>query len=68
MAAGPLAGVPGRRIRSGGVAGPRPGLYLSVVRVHQLGSSAPALEISGTQSWSARMTRARVEREVSHGD
>ncbi len=44
------------------------GLYLSVVRVHQLGSSAPALEISGTQSWSARMTRARVEREVSHGD
>lgn len=38
------------------------GLYLSLVRIRQLGTTAPALEISGTQSWSARMTRARIER------
>ncbi len=45
------------------------GMYLSVVRVNQLGTEAPALEISGTQSWSARMTRARIERlsEVTDG-
>ncbi len=43
------------------------GLYLSVVRVNQIGTSAPPLPISGTQSWSARMTRARIEREVSDG-
>lgn len=45
------------------------GMYLSVVRVNQLGTKAPALEISGTQSWSARMTRARIERlsEVTDG-
>lgn len=47
------------------------GIYLSVIAVRNLGPTAPALEeISGTQSWSARMTRARIERskEVVHGD
>lgn len=45
------------------------GLYLSVIRVNQLGTTAPPLPISGTQSWSARMTRARIERssEVTDG-
>ncbi|MEI2717322.1 MAG: hypothetical protein V9E98_10055 [Candidatus Nanopelagicales bacterium] len=38
------------------------GLYLSMIRIRQLGTKAPALEISGSRSWSARMTRARIER------
>lgn len=41
------------------------GMYLSILRVHRIGSDAPPLEISGTGSWSARMTRARIDREVS---
>ena len=47
------------------------GLYLSMVRIRQLGSEhTPALVVSESQSWTARMTRARMERasEVVHGD
>lgn len=47
------------------------GLYMSVLRIQHLGSKpSPALVVSGSQSWSARMTRARIERasEVVNGE
>ncbi len=61
---GPVAG-----LAIGVIVGIALGTYLSVLRVNQLGTKAPALAISGTQSWSARMTRARIERssEVTDG-
>jgi len=47
------------------------GLYMSVLRIQYLGSKpSPVLVVSGSQSWSARMTRARIERakEVANGE
>lgn len=45
------------------------GLYLSVVRIRQLGDHQK-LVVAESSSWTARMTRARIERssEVAHGD
>jgi ATP synthase protein I len=45
------------------------GLYLSLLRIRQLGeASTPALVVSGSQSWSARMTRARMDRANEGGN
>lgn len=46
------------------------GMGLSFLRLRSLGTEAPAIEYSGSQSWSARMTRARIERskEVANGE
>lgn len=46
------------------------GLGLSFLRLRAMGTEAPTIEYSGSQSWSARMTRARIERskEVANGD
>jgi F0F1-type ATP synthase assembly protein I len=44
------------------------GLYLSVVSIGRLGSDqTPALVVSGSQSWTARMTRARMQRAEQAG-
>jgi F0F1-type ATP synthase assembly protein I len=38
------------------------GLYLSFVSIKSLGGSNQALKVSTSDSWSAKMTRARMER------
>lgn len=38
------------------------GVYLSFMSIRSLGSAHTSLPVSGSQSWSARMTRARMER------
>ena len=64
---GQWLGNPTAGLAVGAMLGMGLGIYLSVVRVNQLGTKSPALDISGSNSWSARMTRARIEREVSDG-
>lgn len=61
-AIGNWLGAPATGLAIGLLLGLGLGLYLSVVSLRRLGTSAPALPVSSSRSWSARMTRARIER------